>query len=209
MLRVKDDTRSRTRRWPAMAAVLLLAAAALGLHGTTPEALAGPIIQARLAEANERPPLDVSFIVLPEDSEEVGVFAMRVGEFCRTPGMAKTVEMYTQMFPTLLGDKKVNFSFTDIEQIAGRVSLTHDDKAPPPNNSMSMSLTSIRMAKDFDWPKQLKEWGTDWKEHTHAGMKYFSVKVTIPCSASRTMRPGSTCPMHGRWLWKAKPTSSC
>ena len=43
MLSVKDDIATGSRRWPALAGVSLLAlVAALGLHGTSPQALADP-----------------------------------------------------------------------------------------------------------------------------------------------------------------------
>ena len=43
-----------------------------------------------------------------------------------------------------------------------------------------LSLTSIRMAKEFDWIGQLRGLCTDWKEHTHADTKYYSGKLSIP-----------------------------
>src|SRR4029077_4109232 len=130
----------RSRRWPTLAAIVLLAAVALGIRGTTPESLAGPIIPAKFLDKKERPPLDASLIVPSDGKDDVGVFAIRVGELCRTPGMEKMAEMYTAMLPALVGDKKVNFAISDIEQVAGRVSLTHQEKQPPPNNSLAMSL---------------------------------------------------------------------
>ncbi len=180
MLRVKEDCTVRARRWPTLAAIALLAGIALGLRGTTPESLAGPIIPAKFIEKKERPPLDSSFVIPSNNENDVGVFAIRVGELCRMPGMDKMAEAYTAMLPQFVGDKKVNFALTDIEQIAGRVSLTYDPKKPAPNHSLSMSLTSIRMAKEFDWPKQLQQWCTEWKEHAHAGTTYYSGKATIP-----------------------------
>ena len=50
MLRVMDDTRTRRRRWPALATVVLLAAGALTLHGTSPKVLAGPVVPAKFVE---------------------------------------------------------------------------------------------------------------------------------------------------------------
>jgi hypothetical protein len=181
MLRVTDDSTGRSRRWPILAAVALFAVAGLGLRGTTPQSLAGPVIPAKFVEKKERPPLDAS-LVLPSDSaDEVGIFAIRVGELCRMPGMEKMADMYTAMIKTLMGeDRKVHFALADIEQVAGRVTLTHDPKKPAPNRSLAMSLTSMRMAKDFDWEKQLREWGNDWKEHEHAGIRYYSAKMTVP-----------------------------
>jgi hypothetical protein len=85
------------------------------------------------------------------------------------------------MIKTLTGEvKKIHFGLADIEQLSGRVALTHDPKKPAPNRSLSLSLSSIRLAKDFDWVKQLKEWSTAWKEHAHGAAKYYSGTVTFP-----------------------------
>ena len=78
MLRVTDDTAPRSRRWPAVA-VALLATAALGLHGSRPQAVAGPVVPARFVEAKEKPPLDASFILPSDSPDEVGVFAGVLG----------------------------------------------------------------------------------------------------------------------------------
>ncbi|HKA08099.1 MAG TPA: M56 family metallopeptidase [Gemmataceae bacterium] len=180
MLRVTEDTPMR-RRWPALVGIALLAAAAAGLHGSDPKALAGPVIRVRAEAAAERPPLDASFVLPSDNADEVGLYAVRVGALFRTPGMEKFAEMYAQLIKSAMGDgKKVNFEPTDIEQISGRVSLNHDPKKPAPNRALMLSLTSIRMEKEFDWVKQLKEWAEDWKEHTHAGNKYYSGKLTVP-----------------------------
>ena len=40
--------------------------------------------------------------------------------------------------------------------------------------------TAVRMAKDFDWPKQIKEWCGELKEHTHGKGRYYSAKLDIP-----------------------------
>jgi beta-lactamase regulating signal transducer with metallopeptidase domain len=180
MLRVTDDTVSSRRRWPAYLGVLLLATGALALHGRTPEALAGPIIPAKFVEKKERPPLDISLILPSDHPDQVGVYAIRLGELFRTPGMDKMAELYAGAAKMLFGDKMVHFEITDVEQLCGRVTLTHDPKKPAPNRSLQMSLTSVRMAKDFDWVKQLKAWGSDWKEHTHAGVTYYSAKMSVP-----------------------------
>jgi hypothetical protein len=178
MLRVTDDTASRPRRWPALA-VALLAAAALGLHGSKPQALAGPVIPAKFVEKKERPPLDAAYVIPTNDADEVGLFAVRVGELFQMPGMEKIAETYSALIPALAGDtKKVFFEFGDVEQIAGRVVLKHDPKLPAPNRSMMLSLSMVRMVKKFDWVKQLKVWTTDWTEHAHGGGKYYSGKLT-------------------------------
>ena len=180
MLRVKDDTATRSRRWPALAAIGCLAGIAMGIRGTTPESLAGPIVPARFVDKKDRPPLEVSCILPSDSKDEIGVFALRVGELCRTPGFDKLAEKYTAMLPALFGGKKVQLALADIEQIAGRVSLSHDPKKPAPNHSLSMSLTSVRMAKDFDWLTQLRELCSDWKEHSYKDVKYYSGKASIP-----------------------------
>jgi len=180
MLLVTEDTPAR-RRWPAVVGVALLAAAALALHGSTPDALAGPIIRAKAEAPADRLPLDVSYVLPSDKPDDVGVYAVRVGALFRTPGMEKIAEMYGGMFKSVMSDgKKTHFELTDVEQVSGRVTLTHDPKKPAPNRALMMSLTSIRMEKDFDWVKQLKEWGEDWKERTHAGIKYYSAKVSVP-----------------------------
>jgi beta-lactamase regulating signal transducer with metallopeptidase domain len=186
MLRVMDDTRTR-RRWPALAAVALLAAGALALHGTTPKSLAGPVIPARFIE-KDRPALDVTYVVPTDSADDVGVFAIRVGALFKTPGMEKMAEMYSAMVKNIMGEGKIaKFDLTDIEQVSGRVTMTHQPTKPAPNSSISMSLSSIRMTQDFDWVKQLKEWATDWKDHTHAGVKYYSGKMTIPAFGFKDM----------------------
>jgi BlaR1 peptidase M56 len=180
MLRVTEDTPTR-RRWPALVGIALLAAMALGLHGSDPKALAGPVVRAKAEAPAERPPLDASFVLPSTGPDEVGLYAVRVGALFRTPGMEKFAEMYGAMVQTVMGDgKKAHFALTDIEQMSGRVSLTHDPKKPAPNRALMMSLTSVRMEKDFDWVKQLKEWGEDWKEHARAGTKYYSGKMSVP-----------------------------
>ena len=180
MLRVMDDTPTR-RRWPALTAVAILAAAALGLHGSNPEALAGPIVRVKAEAPAERPPLDASFVLPSDESNQVGVYAVRVGAMLRTPGLEKLADLYAGSVATFVGEgKKVHFKFTDVEQVSGRVAISHDPTKPAPNRSLIMSLTSIRMEKEFDWVKQLKEWGSEWKEHAHAGAKYYSAKMTVP-----------------------------
>jgi hypothetical protein len=179
MLRVTDDTPPR-RRWPAGLAVALLAGCALGLHGTTPDALAGPVVPAKFAEKKGRPPLDASFVLPSDEADQMGVFAIRVGELLRTPGMENVAELYVGAMQAMVGDKEVQFQLTDVEQISGRVTVTQDPKQPPPNRSLSLSLTSIRMATDFDWVKQLRALGTEWTEHRHGDGRYYSSKVSIP-----------------------------
>jgi hypothetical protein len=180
MLRVTEDARAR-RRWPAVVGVALLAAAALALHGSTPDAMAGPIVRTKAEAPADRPPLDVSFVLPSDKPDDVGVYAVRVGALLRKPGMEKIAELYGGMTKSVMGaGKKTHFELTDVEQMSGRVTLTHDPKKPAPNRALMMSLTSIRMEKDFDWVKQLKEWGEDWKEHTHAGIKYYSGKMSVP-----------------------------
>ena len=180
MLRVTEDTPPR-RRWPAAIGVALFAAAALTLHGSTPDALAGPVVRAKAEAPAERPPLDVSFVLPSDKPDDVGVYAVRVGALCRTPGMKKIAETYGETVKTVMGDpKKTHFELTDVEQVSGRVTLTHDPSKPAPNRALMMSLTSIRMEKDFDWVKQLQVWGEDWKEYTHAGVKYYSAKMSVP-----------------------------
>ena len=180
MLRVTDDTPTR-RRWPAVAGVLILAAAALGLHGSNPEAIAGPINRVKAEAPAERAPLDASFILPSDAPDQVGVYAVRVGALLRTPGMEKLADLYAGSVATLVGEgKKAHFKLTDVEQVSGRVAINHDPTRPPPNRSLMMSLTSIRMEKEFDWVKQLKEWSAEWKEHTYAGTKYYSAKMMVP-----------------------------
>src|SRR5204863_5322622 len=130
-------------------------------------------VRAKAEAPAERPPLDASFVLPSSGPDEVGLYAVRVGALFRTPGMEKMAEMYGTVVKMAMGDgKKVFFELTDIEQVSGRVTLTHDPKKPAPNRALMLSLTSVRMEKDFDWVKQLKEWGEDWKEHAHAGTKY-------------------------------------
>jgi beta-lactamase regulating signal transducer with metallopeptidase domain len=179
MLRVTDDTPPR-RRWPARLAVALLAACALGLHGTTPEALAGPVVPAGFAEKNDRPPLDASYLLPSDHPDVVGVYAVRLGELFRTPGMEKVAEQYATALKSVIGDRAVHFKPSDVEQVSGRVSLTREPKKPAPNRSVSLSLTSVRMATEFDWVKQLRAWTTDWKEHAHGGGRYYSGKLSVP-----------------------------
>jgi beta-lactamase regulating signal transducer with metallopeptidase domain len=179
MLRVTDDTASRRRRWPAFA-VALLAAAALGLHGSKPQAVAGPVVPAKFVEAKEKPPLDASFVVPTGHPDEVGVFAVRLGELLRTPGLEKTVGSYSEFLAAAFDGKKPLFDLADIEQISGRVTLGRHPKQPTPNRSLMLSLGMVRMSKDFDWAKQLQAWTTDWKEHAYGGSKMYSAKLTIP-----------------------------
>jgi hypothetical protein len=178
MLRVTDDTVSRKRHWPALA-VIVLAAAALGLHGAKPQAVAGPVAPAGFSEKKELPPLDVSYVLPSKDENSCGVFAIRIGEVLKTPGMDKTMEAYAYVFKTAFEGKTPRFELKDVEQVSGRISLSYDPKKPSPNRSLMMSLSSIRMAKDFDWVAQLKDWTTDWKEHTHNGAKLYSAKITM------------------------------
>jgi beta-lactamase regulating signal transducer with metallopeptidase domain len=179
MLRVKDDTPTHSRRWPALACIVLLAAAALGLHGTAPEALADPAPRAGSGTTSVRPPLDVSFVLPSADEDVVGVYAVRVGELAREPSLTEVAEQTAALF-TALGGKKARFAVADVEQVSGRVSLKHDPTKPAPNRSLMLSLTSVRMAKDFDWVGQLRDWCAAWQEHTHAGTKYYSGKFPAP-----------------------------
>jgi hypothetical protein len=176
MLRVKDDIPTHSRRWPALACIGLLAAAAPGLHGTTPEALADPAPRAEADTTSVRPPLDVSFVLPTTDTDVVGVYAVRVGELARTPGLTEVADQTAALF-AVLGGKKSRFAVADVEQVSGRVGLKHEPTKPAPNRSLVLSLTSVRMAKDFDWVGQLRDWCADWQEHTHAGVKYYSGKM--------------------------------
>jgi beta-lactamase regulating signal transducer with metallopeptidase domain len=181
MLRVKDDTVTRSRRWPALAGVGLLAVAALGLHGATPEALADPTPPVATAHDRARPPLDVSFLLPSGNRDEAGVYAIRIDELTRTPGLEEFVDQYQSILNLPFGkDKKLHFGLADVEQIGGQVFLHHEPKIPSPNRSLMLSLTSIRMVKTFDWVSQLREWCTEWKEHTHAGTTYYSGTMQIP-----------------------------
>jgi beta-lactamase regulating signal transducer with metallopeptidase domain len=179
MLRVTDDTAIRRRRWPAVT-VALLAAAALGLHGSKPQALAGPVVPAKFVEAKAKPPLDASLVIPTADADEVGVFAMRLGELLRTPGLEKAAGSYTGLMAAALGGKKPLFELTDVEQVSGRVTIRHDPKQPKPNRSLMLSLSMVRMSKDFDWAKQLQAWTTNWREYAYGGSKMYSAKLTIP-----------------------------
>jgi beta-lactamase regulating signal transducer with metallopeptidase domain len=179
MLRVTDDTTARRRRWPGVA-IALLGVAALALHGSRPQAVAGPVVPAKFIESKEKRPLDASFVMPADNPDEVGIFALRVGDLVRTPGMEKIVATYGPLLPAVFEEPKLFFELGDIEQIAGRVTIKHDPKQPRPNRSLMMSLDMIRMAKDFDWVKQLKAWTTDWTEHAHGGAKYYSGKFTSP-----------------------------
>lgn len=179
MLRVTDDTTPRRRRWPTIA-VAVLAAAALGLHGSKPKALAGPVVPAKFVEAKEKPPLDASFVIPTANADEVGVFAVRLGDLLRTPGLEKAAASYTGQMAVAFGGKKPLFELTDIEQVSGRVTISHNPKQAKPNRSLMLSLSMIRMSNDFDWAKQLQAWTTDWKEHAYGGSKMYSAKLTIP-----------------------------
>ena len=179
MLRVMDDTTVRRRPWP-MVAVALLTTAALGLHGSRPQAVAGPVVPAKFVESKGKPPLDASFVVPTSQEGEVGVFAVRLGELMRTPGLEKMATSYSELLATAFDGKKPQFDLADIEQISGRVTLAHHPKQPPPNRSLILSLSMVRMSKDFDWSKQFQAWTKEWKEHTYGGAKMYSAKVTIP-----------------------------
>lgn len=179
MLRVTDDTAVRRRPW-SLVAVALLTTAALGLHGSRPQAVAGPVVPAKFVESKEKPPLDVSFVLPTSQEGEVGVFAVRLGELLRTPGLEKTVGSYSEFLAAAFDGKKPLFDLADIEQISGRVALAHHPKQPRPNRSLMLSLSMVRMTKDFDWAKQLQAWTTDWREHTYGGAKLYSTKVAIP-----------------------------
>jgi hypothetical protein len=153
----------------------------LGLYGTRPEALAGPVVPVKFAEKKERLPLDASLVVSTDGPDEVGVFAVRVGELARAPRGEKLAEVYANVIPALVGESgKVFFKLDDVEQIAGRVTVKHDPTRPRPNSSVMLSLGMVRMAKDFDWVKQLKAWTTDWAEHAHGGATYSSAMLTAP-----------------------------
>jgi beta-lactamase regulating signal transducer with metallopeptidase domain len=178
MLRVMDDTASRKQRWPVVI-VVVLAVGALGLHGAKPQAIAGPVVPANFTDKKELPPLDVSYVLPSKDENTCGVFAIRISEILKTPGIDKTAEAYAYVFKTAFDGKPPRFELKDVEQVSGRISLSYDPKKPSPNRSLMMSLSSIRMAKDFDWVAQLKDWTTDWQEHTHNGAKLYSAKITL------------------------------
>ncbi|HVK14316.1 MAG TPA: M56 family metallopeptidase [Gemmataceae bacterium] len=181
MLRVTDDAPVRSRRWPALAAVGLLAAAALGLHATRPEVLAGPVVRVKAEEEVRPDPLDVSYVFPGDDKDCVGAYAIRVNEVLKTPGLEAAAEQYAAAVPAAFGDgKKMLFELKDVEQVCGRVSVRHEPEKPSPNRALMMSLSAIRMAKDFDWIKQLREWCGELKEHTHGKGKYYSARLDLP-----------------------------
>jgi hypothetical protein len=164
----------------ALSGVALLAAAALGLYATAAGARAESVIRLKAEARAERPALDASFILPTDHPDVAGFYAIRLGELFRTPGMEKVAELYAGMAQTLMGDKKPSFGLNDVEQVCGRITVSHDPKKPAPNRALMLSLVSVRMEKDFDWAKQLKEWTTDWTEHAHAGATYYSGKLTAP-----------------------------
>jgi hypothetical protein len=181
MLRVTDDAPVRSRRWPALAAVALLAAAALGLHATRPAALAGPIVRVKAEEDLRPDPLDVSYVFPADDKDFVGVYAGRVADLLKKPGLEASAKEYAALVPTAFGtDKKTFFEVTDIEQVCGRVSIRHLPEKPSPNRALMLSLSAVRMTKDFDWAKQLREWCGTLKEHSHGKGKYYSFKIDLP-----------------------------
>ena len=181
MLRVKEDAPVRSRRWPALAAVALLAAAALGLHATRPEALAGPIVRVKAEEEVRPDPLDISYVFPSDDKDCVGAYAIRVGELMKTPGLDAMAEQYAAVIPAAFGEgKKTLFELKDVGQVCGRVNVRHEPEKPSPNRALMLSLSAIRMAKDFDWAKQFREWCGPLKEHTHGKGKYYSFKVDLP-----------------------------
>src|SRR5262249_38772513 len=127
----------------------------------------------------ERRALDASFILPTDHPDVVGFYAVRLGELFRTPGMEKVAEVYAAAAQALMGDKKAPFGLADVEQVSGRITVTHDPKQPAENRALALSLVSVRMERDFDWVKQLKEWTTEWKEHSHAGATYYSARLTV------------------------------
>jgi hypothetical protein len=179
MLRVMDDTKRTGRRWPALVAVGAIALGVLGLHGRTPDAVAGPIIPAKFTEA-KRAPLDYTYLVAKGGESDVGLCVVRLGELLSAPGMETLTAAYGDSVKALLGDKKLPCAVHEIEQIGGRVSLNHDPKQPAPNRSLAISLSFVRTTKDVDWVAYLKDFCTDWKELKYADTPYYSAKLAIP-----------------------------
>jgi hypothetical protein len=118
-------------------------------------------------------------VIPTANADEVGVFAIRLGDLLRTPGLEKAAGSYRDLMAVAFGGKKPMFELTDVEQVSGRVTISHKPKQPKPNRSLMLSLSMIRMSNDFDWARQLQAWTTDWKEHAHGGAKMYSAKLTI------------------------------
>jgi beta-lactamase regulating signal transducer with metallopeptidase domain len=172
MLRVTDDRSTSRRRWPAVVGVALLTAAALVLHGRA-EPVPAPVAA--------KPPLSIQYVARTGVKELVGVFAIRVGELLKAPGMDRYAELIggPEFLAQFGGSEKVHFRIADVEQISGPIYVRYEPKQPPPNHSMEQGVTSVRMVNDFDWLGQMREWCTSWKEHTHAGHKYYSGKLAV------------------------------
>ena len=154
MLRVTDDSTSRPARRLAAVAVLAVAAAAVGLRGTPHDLAASPPDATK--PAKDRPPLDASYIVPAKGT--CGVCAVRVGELVAGPDGAALKELLDSLVETAVKsyDWPAGLKVEDIEQIAGRVTITVRDKAPP-NHTLGMSLTACRTTRDFDCVKTLRD----------------------------------------------------
>lgn len=179
MLRVMDGTSRPGRRWPALVAVGAMALGALGLHGRTAEAVAGPIIPVKFAES-KRAPLDYTYVNAKGGDHDAGLCVVRIGELLAAPGMDALTAAYGESLKALLGDKKLPCAVNEIEQIGGRVSITHDASKPAPNRSLSVSLAFVRTTKDIDWVAYMKDFCTEWQVLKHADTPYYSGKLSLP-----------------------------
>lgn len=183
MLRVTEGARHNDRRWPITMAIGVLTAIALLLHGQSPTIQAGPVVRVKAEEEHRASPLDVSFILPSDDERDVGVAVVRFADLIAHKEIKAAAgeplsDVLEGILPNVFGKgKKVHFKASDIEQIGGRVRITHEPTKPRPNRSLSISLVSVRSTKDFDWIAQMKEFCEGWKEHVHAGKKYYSGKV--------------------------------
>jgi beta-lactamase regulating signal transducer with metallopeptidase domain len=156
MLQVKDDKRSWSSGWWGAAIVCVFSVLALGLHGQSSEAVATPETPTPMPVAEE-PGFDISLLDLEDNPENVGFYSLRLGKYNIVFGLP-SMDMIGPMLlrADSLPVSWVN-SFSEIEQVAGRVSIHVDADKPAPNHRLDTSLSLLRFKHDRDWANDIKK----------------------------------------------------
>ncbi|WP_020469974.1 M56 family metallopeptidase [Zavarzinella formosa] len=181
MLRVMDDRRQSTRRWPALLGVGLLSVAGLSVQGGKQPLFADPITPVKFAEKSPAT-LDHTYLTVGGSPDHVGVYAVNVADLAQSPGLKSQIAMLNTLAGSLLSgkDKSLVFEIGDVEQLGGQVSFVYDKSKPRPNRSIMNSLSFIRMKKAYDWRKLVEAFSKSFKVHSRVGADYFEATLTVP-----------------------------
>ena len=156
MLQVKDDKRPWSSSWWSAAIVGVFSVLALGLHGQSPEAVAAPETPAPMPEV-EQPGFDISLLDLDDNPDNVGFYSLRLGKFNIVFGLPSMDQIGPMLFKADSLPVGWANNLSEIEQVAGRLSIHVDADKPAPNHRLDTSLTLLRFKHNRDWANDIKK----------------------------------------------------